>query len=308
MTDAEKEKLEIAAREDAKKRKDEGRDEDEDPIENSQGQVKKDGQDEEIPAWADALVKRIDAMEKARKDESEPRAKEPEEKRPPEAADGKSRKDESEEERKHREEEDDRRERERKEEKDREDAKKRKDTEGDTDKDTDREDRARRDAQINADNRRMAARIAELESRIGAVYKEDTIENRNALAETRARADSIYQALTGQPASQPQPGESPIGYRKRMADGLRKYSTRMKDVAVDALSGEAFAVIEDHIYTDAQAAIRSDAIIPAGQLRAVVTHKHGREQTEYVGDSTATWAPFSAGAYRVGKLHRPATH
>lgn len=293
------------------------------------------GNSEEIPAWADKLVDavmkrvdaRMDALEKDRKDaarkdegkdngedptentQGEPRKDEEgkgEERRPLEAADGKRKDAESEEERKKRESEGGRKaneelEGERKEkerlEKDRKDAESR-----------EREDRARKDAAYAAADRASAAKIAELEARINAVYKEDSIENRNALAETRARADGLYQALTGQPASQPMPGETPIAYRKRMADGLRKYSDRMKDVRVDALTGEAFAVIEDHIYTDAEAAIRSDAVIPAGQLRAIVRNDRGRERTEYVGDASVTWEPFSAGSHRVVKLNRPTAH
>lgn len=317
MTEAEKEKLAAADRKDG-------------------GDA---GNSEEIPAWSDKLIDavmkrvdaRLDSFEKDRKDASRKDDKdlgedptettqgekrdsrkdekgEGEERRPLEAADRKDghRKDgESEEERKKHEAEGGRKaneelegERREKEklEKDRKDAE-------------DREDRARKDAAHAAADRASAAKIAELEARINAVYREDSIENRNALAETRARADGIYQALTGQPASQPMPGETPIAYRKRMADGLRKYSERMKDVRVDALTGEAFAVIEDHIYTDAEAAIRSDAVIGPGELRAIVKNDRGRERTEYVGDASVTWAPFSAGAY-IGavKLNRPASH
>lgn len=305
MTEAEKEKLAAADRKDG-------------------GDA---GSSEEIPAWADKLVDavmkrvdaRMDAFEKdrkdaSRKDEGKDLGEDPtettqgekrdsrkdekgegEERRPLEAADRKDahrKNDESDEEL-----EGERREKE-KLEKDRKDA-----------EDREREDRARKDAAYAAADRSAQAKIAELEARINAVYREDSIENRNALAETRARADGIYQALTGQPASQPMPGETPIAYRKRMADGLRKYSDRMKDVRVDALTGEAFAVIEDHIYTDAEAAIRSDAVIGPGELRAIVKNDRGRERTEYVGDASVTWAPFSAGAY-IGavKLNRPASH
>jgi len=267
-TEAEEKKLEAAERNDG-----EGKDNGEDPTENTQGQTRGDeGQGEEIPAWADSLKKgidsigaRMDAIEKDRKDAARPVE-----------ADAARKDDET------------------KAEKARKDA-----------EDKVREDSARKDAAASAVSRTHTAKIAELEAKLNAVYVEPTIEDRNLLAETRNRADGLYQALTGQPASQSQPGESPIAYRKRMADGLRKYSDRMKDVRLDALTGEAFAVIEDHIYTDAHAAIRSDAIVPAGQLRAIKIMDRGRERTEYVGDSSATWAPFMAGAYRVGKLNRP---
>lgn len=314
MTEAEEKKLEVAGR--REDRKDGEKDMGEDPTETTEGKRRedrkdrRDGQDEEIPSWADkfmdAIGKRLDAMER----------------RPMEAADRKDRKDGDEKEREageraaameeekrkledrkdRRDESEEKRERDEKD--DRKDRKDRKD-EGDTDEDTDREDRARRDAQILSDNRRTSAKIAELESKLSAVYKEPSMEDRNALAETRARADGIYQALTGQTASSPMPGENPISYRKRIADGLRKYSDRMKEVRVDALTGEAFNAIEDIIYADAQAAIRSDAVIPEGQLRKIVRMDRGREKTEYVGDPSVTWGPFSAGAVMSARLLNP---
>ena len=304
MSEAKDFKEEVADRKD---RKDGEKDMGEDPTETTQGQ-KRDGQDEEVPAWADAhkkaidaIMDRLDSMEKSRKDS--------EDRRPLEAADRKDRKDGDEKEREAGEraagaEKEKRELEDRKDRKDEREAKDRKD-EGDTDKDTDREDRARRDAQILSDNRRTSAKIAELEAKLGAVYKEPSMEDRNALAETRARADGIYQALTGQTASSPMPGENPISYRKRIADGLRKYSDRMKEVRVDALTGEAFNAIEDIIYADAQAAIRSDAVIPEGQLRKIVRMDRGREKTEYVGDPSVTWGPFSAGAVMSARLLNP---
>ena len=323
MTEAEEKKLEASDRKD---RKDAERDMGEDPIETTEGKPRKDakrrdGQDEEIPAWADAIMKRLDAIERRdRKDEGE--------KRPIEAADRKDRKDGDEKEHdageraagakeeKHkledrkdrRDESEAKRERDWKEggHKANEDrwAKERKD-EGDHDEDTDREDRARRDAQVMAENRRLAAKIAEMESRLSAVYREPSIEDREALAEARSRADVLYQALENRPASSPIPGESPIAYRKRLVDGLRKYSDRMKDVRVDALTGEAFAVIEDRIYTDAEKAIRSDAIIPANTLRPITVNDRGHFRTDYVGDSSVWTEPFSAGAVRRLKFINP---
>ena len=315
MTEAEEKKLEVAGR--REDRKDGEKDMGEDPTETTEGK-RRDGQDEEIPAWADALMKRLDAIERRpmeaadRKDRKDGDEKEhdageraagmEEEKRRLE--DRKDRRDESEEKRERDEKEGGHKANEERWAKEREDRKDRKD-EGDTDRDTDREDRARRDAQILSDNRRTSAKIAELESKLSAVYKEPSMEDRNALAETRARADGIYQALTGQTASSPMPGENPISYRKRIADGLRKYSDRMKEVRVDALTGEAFNAIEDIIYADAQAAIRSDAVIPEGQLRKIVRMDRGREKTEYVGDPSVTWGPFSAGAVMSARLLNP---
>ena len=310
----------------AEARRDSERDMGEDPVETTEGKPRKDakrrdGQDEEIPAWADAIMKRLDAMD--RRDR-----KDADERRPLEAADRKDRKDGDEKEHNAGEraagaEEEKRKLEDRKGRKDESEAERERDwkegghkaneerwakerkDEGDHDEDTDREDRARRDSQLLSENRKMAAKIAEMESRISAVYREPSIADREAIAEARSRADVLYQAIENRSASVAIPGESPISYRKRLVDGLRKYSDRMKDVRVDALTGAAFEVVEDTIYADAQAAIRSDAIIPANTLRPITTNDRGHYRTDYVGDSSVWTEPFSAGAVRRLKLVNP---
>lgn len=319
MTEAEEKKLEVAEKHDRK------------------------DANEEIPAWADALSKRFDAVEKRldcmetdRKDTRKDERDEGED--PEETTEGKKRSDESRKEEEHRAgelaakaEEEKRKEdrRDRKDEgeekrrpaeaSDRKDAHKedrhaRKD-EGDTDKDTDREDRRDREDRARADrnslveNRELKAKLAEMERRVASLYAEPSIEDRNALADARSRADTLYQALQGVPASAPQPGENPISYRKRICAGLQKYSDKLKDIRVDSLTGQAFDVIEANIYADAQAAIRSDAIVQAGTLRPIKTNRNGHEYTEYVGDTRATWDPFTMGTIHTVKFGpRPDAH
>ena len=171
-----------------------------------------------------------------------------------------------------------------------------------------REDAARADASAARENRELRGKLAALESQIGALYKEPSFEDRNALAEARARADATYQAVTGRPASEPLPGEAPIAYRKRMADGLRKFSEKFKAERVDALSGSAFEVIESQIYADAAVAAKRPDILPAGQLRQITRNDSGHVVTEYIGDAEAAWAPFSRGASMSIRLTKPERH
>lgn len=171
-----------------------------------------------------------------------------------------------------------------------------------------REDAARADAATQRRNRELEGKLAALEAQMGALYKEPSFEDRNALAEARARADSTYQAVTGRPASEPLPGEAPIAYRKRMADGLRKFSEKFKSERVDALSGSAFEVIESQIYADAALAAKRPDILPAGQLRQITRNDSGHVVTEYIGDAEAAWAPFSRGASMSIRLTKPERH
>ncbi|MHB1644409.1 MAG: hypothetical protein ACYCS8_17460 [Acidithiobacillus sp.] len=279
MTEAEKEKLEVA-----------------DAALKDEGAKRKDS--EEIPAWADSFMKRVDArldaMDKkdARKDEgpaedpTETSEGKPKKDAAPAEAEDKARKDA---EAAHA-----------AEEKEKSD-KARKDAE-------EREDRARKDAQSVTDNRAIQAKIAEMDKRIGDVYKEPSFEDRNEISAVRSRADSVYQALTGRPVSEPIPGESPIAYRKRVADGLRKFSGKFKDTRLDSLSGPVFEEIEDRIYLDAMEAIKSPSVIEPGMLRPITRNDSGHQITEYVGDAKVTWAPFQAGSGMIAKLTKPSTN
>ncbi len=171
-----------------------------------------------------------------------------------------------------------------------------------------REDAARADASAQRENRELKGKLAALEQQIGALYKEPSFEDRNALAEARARADATYQAVTGRPASDPLPGEAPIAYRKRMADGLRKFSAKFKEQRVDSLTGAAFELVESQIYADAQTAAKRPDILPAGQLRGITRNDSGHVVTEYIGDAEAAWAPFSQGAALNIKFTKPERH
>lgn len=171
-----------------------------------------------------------------------------------------------------------------------------------------RADRARADATLARENRELKGKLEALESQVSRLYREPSYEDRNAIAEIRARADSVYQAVSGRPASDPTPGESPISYRKRLADGLRKYSSKFKGEQVGSLSGSAFDVVESQIYADAQAAAKTPEVMPKGQLRAITRNDSGHNVTEYIGDAEAAWAPFMAGAAMTVKLTKPQVH
>ena len=285
---------------------------------------------EEMPVWAadmmkkmDSMHKRMDAMEKGgmeadRKDaedcamdkkdseaeEEDRQAEELERLAKEERAEGRrekaDRKDESEEtahkaaeELEARKKEEDRKDRE-----DRKDAMHREDKE--------REDKARADASLARRNRELEGRLEAMEAKVLGLYREPSFEDRNALAEVRSRADSVYQAVTGRPASEPLPGEAPIAYRKRMADGLRKFSAKFKEERVDSLSGAAFDIVEKQIYADAQAAAKMPEHLPAGQLRKITRNDSGHQITEYTGDPKAAWRNFSAGAVLGIQLKDPA--
>ena len=144
-----------------------------------------------------------------------------------------------------------------------------------------------------------------MQAQMNNLYREPSFEDRNALAATRARADSVYQAVAGRPASEPLPGESPIAYRKRMADGLRKFSAKFKGEEIGGLSGAAFDIVESQIYADAQAAAKTPEVMPKGQLRAITRNDSGHIITEYVGDASAAWDQFAYGSIIPMSIQNP---
>jgi hypothetical protein len=140
----------------------------------------------------------------------------------------------------------------------------------------------------------LEAKLAAVTSQLGAVTKPLSVEERDGLAQAQARADSIASAF-GDSVRPPLHGESPIQYRKALASKFQKHSASLKGVKLDALDADSFGVIEDRIYADAQAAARTPSNLPAGRLmERKYTDASGRQITEYTGDSAAAWAPFMA--------------
>jgi hypothetical protein len=126
-----------------------------------------------------------------------------------------------------------------------------------------------------------------------ALTKPLTIEDRNAIAAAHTRADSLYQML-GEQAPQHYPGDSPIAFRRRLADGLRKFDKNKwaNYVIHDSLDSHAFELIENAIYDAARAAAKNPEIVGANQLRAIHDMSLGKPRVRWVGDARAAWTPF----------------
>ena len=143
-----------------------------------------------------------------------------------------------------------------------------------------------------ADSKRLEA----LEAEIARLKKQPTMDDANAIATAYHRYDSIYQML-GERVPQHMPGESPIAYRRRLADGLRKHTRQWKEHVIhDAVAGPAFDMIEQSIVDEALAEAknptRTDA--NAGRLIERTTTQNGKTRTEFYGDSAVAYAPFEA--------------
>ncbi|CAG9225869.1 NUDIX hydrolase [Burkholderia vietnamiensis] len=269
------------------------------------GDPEMDGMEEQIPAWADALIKRMDAIENKGGDrmpaapleaDSAEGAAEREGEREVEHEHAAAR-ELAEAERagaaEHRDEE-------------------RADAAGCERMDSAESEEERADSAARADSQRLARENAELRAQIkrmdgtlSTLTKPLSAEDRDALATAQMRADSVMQ-MFGQNATAPLHGESPIDYRRRLASKLASHSPDMKGVKLDALDGAAFKLVEDRIYADAQTAAMNPAAAPAGRLIPIVSRDEaGRQITRFTGD-IASWMQHFTAPGVVCKLHRQA--
>jgi hypothetical protein len=122
---------------------------------------------------------------------------------------------------------------------------------------------AKGDARADAIIRTMAERIAKLESR-------DTMgdDDLAKFADAQARADEVSQ-LFGKQAKRWQVGESLGAYRRRLATEFRVHSPQWKDVKMSDLPNNAFDNIEKAIYADAAAAALQPTDLADGEFRKV---------------------------------------
>ena len=223
--------------------------------------------EDKVPAWADALVKRFDAIEAKEKERADAEEKKEKERADAEEAEKAKLKGETSEEAKKVEEEEERKER-----KDSEEEKKREEEKADS-------------AKVIAG---MAAQIEALNAKLQPLSNAD----RDALSVAQAKADRVAQ-MFGDSVNAPLYGESPISYRKRLAEKFKAHSKDFAEIKLDSLDGATFDIVEAKIYADAQTA----ALAPAsgagrGRLMPIVTKENGREITRYSGDPMAWMAPF----------------
>jgi hypothetical protein len=189
----------------------------------------------------------------------------------------------------------------------------------DSEEEEEREDKKRKDAAATAaidanrgtelhDSKKITdleAELRDLKARLGGLERQPSIEERNEISAAFHRADSVYQML-GDETPHAIAGETPIAYRRRLADKLRKYSEKWKTYAFhDALDPQAFKLVEDSIYADAlDHAKTPSAAGEFGQLREVKSKELGKEVSRFFGDARSAWLPFMQPSRTViGKIN-----
>lgn len=230
---------------------------------------------EAVPAWADALVKRMDAMEaKGEEVISEEAAKKQAEKEKEDAKKAgevadKTKADEA---------------------KEKEESQKKADA---IKADEEKADAKSKADSAEAENTELKNQVTALTARIDGIFAGQTSEDREALSSAQSRADALAQML-GDSISPPLYGETPIEYRVRLAGKFVKHS-KIGEVKLDSLDPTSFAIIEDKIYADAKTVALNPSEATEGRLIPIVRKdSSGREITEYQGDMNVWLNHFKA--------------
>ena len=130
---------------------------------------------------------------------------------------------------------------------------------------------------------RQSQQIAELSTRVPRPVSDDEW---STLVGLQSRADDALVPL-GKRAPRPFNGETPVAYRRRVAEMLRPYSSRWKAIPVNSITDAAFeSVVEGQIYADAAVSARTPTDLDGGRIRAVQKHStSGHQVTEFVGSA-----------------------
>lgn len=164
-----------------------------------------------------------------------------------------------------------------------------------------RKDSSRADS-VHAENKLLRDRLDRLEKDHAAKFRrlteELSYEDKTAIADARSNAEGIYAAV-GLRVSEPLHGEKPTAYRKRLVQGLKKFSKQFKDTEIAGLSGSVFDKIEETVYADALSASRTSAVTGPGVLRPHTFMRGPLQFTEYHGDPDAWMAPFKGVGAKV---------
>jgi 8-oxo-dGTP pyrophosphatase MutT (NUDIX family) len=160
-------------------------------------------------------------------------------------------------------------------------------------------------ARITADSvneiveRRLAEKLKALEAKMPGHLSD---ADHAAMSSIQARADVVYAAF-GDSAPRPLQGETIPAYRGRLAKGLQPHSSAWKDVDLSGLPENVLSVAEVAIYADAMAAARNPASVDQDELREVKSHDvTGRVVSTFVGQPKAWMQSFTANRRRVSGI------
>jgi hypothetical protein len=152
--------------------------------------------------------------------------------------------------------------------------------------------------QLAADAAKAKADAAEAKKRIdevAAMVKPVSDDDHAKLAEEWTRADEAFTSL-GRPTPRPMPGETAPVFRRRVAQRLKEFSPRWKDIDLSTKAfpdDVSFAVVADQIRADAVEFAKSPASVPNGGLVMRTKTVNGHVHNTFLGDPNAWMSRFT---------------
>lgn len=150
--------------------------------------------------------------------------------------------------------------------------------------------KALKDAERRADaaEKKVAESLADFSAALNP-----SAEDRNALADEVARADSVF-SLFGKEAPRPVVGERAERYLQRTADRLKSHSARWKDTAVGSLTGNLLRNASEDIYASAIADARAPVTDHQQPIQKITKMRQGHQITEYRGSPRVAWGNWAS--------------
>lgn len=147
------------------------------------------------------------------------------------------------------------------------------------------------------------ATLAEAEHFMRQVRNEIPAADRQKMAESQARFDSIAAQLGIDGASDPIPGESANSYRGRLLERLAARTEKFKNSRFSRMDAAMIDLGEELVAEALQVTVRHDAV-GAGRLVPIqYRDPAGRTITRYEGDIGAFMAPFMSEGYTQNTAH-----
>ena len=160
--------------------------------------------------------------------------------------------------------------------------------------------------QLVADNRHLRTRLRDIELTMPRVLND---ADYHALATTQAEAAPIFQAF-GDTEPRPLNGEDDIGYRRRLATLLKKHSPKWSKANITAIADDAaFETIRQEIYADALATAHTPQAVPVGMLQEIINiDETGRRIKTFAGEPRAWMGDFMGGRKLVSNWKTETRH
>jgi hypothetical protein len=132
-----------------------------------------------------------------------------------------------------------------------------------------------------------------------------TLQDEHRMVAAQTRADELYRSAGRLPAPQPDPGERPSQYERRLADGLKIYSDRWASANLQKVPDDAFEIVREQIYADATKSAKTHGLQETEIRELSSTSASGHRTREFVGGPEASFIKHFTRPARRAQFQAP---